>query len=96
MDVKAGGKPQFERLNGEDQEAFILSRNMARRNLTKGQLAIVAAKVFPNAERGGDRKSAKAKSSFKMKVDFPMVHPGMLSQARTILRYAPPRREIRR
>lgn len=86
----AGVEPKFTRLNGEDQTAFILSRNMARRNLTKGQLAIVAAKASPKAEqRGGDRKSPGAQSTFKMKIDFPMVSDRDLSQARVIVEHAP-------
>jgi hypothetical protein len=53
---------------------FILSRNMARRNLTKGQLAIVAAKVFPERRSAG----RKGKNASKNEA-FPMVHEGALS-----------------
>jgi hypothetical protein len=45
--------------------------------------------VLPKQERGGDRKSVEAKSSFKMKVDFPMVSERDLSHARVIVAYAP-------
>jgi hypothetical protein len=62
---------------------------MARRHLTKGQLAIVAARVLPKQERGGDRKSAKAKSTLETKLDFPLVNATDLSQARVITEHAP-------
>ena len=40
----AGVEPRFERLNGEDTVAFIMSANMARRDLTQNQKAVVLAK----------------------------------------------------
>jgi hypothetical protein len=80
---RPGVKPQFERLNGEDQEAFILSINVAQRHLNKGQIAIVIAKAYPEvAEPGRGKKGLVSKA-------FPMVNESALSQARTIVRYAP-------
>src|SRR3974390_2198233 len=40
-------EPEFVTLNGEDPEAFIISQNLARRHLTPGQRAIVAALMSP-------------------------------------------------
>jgi len=39
----AGVKPRFETLNGQDPVAYILSSNVNRRHLSKGQRAMVAA-----------------------------------------------------
>ena len=39
----AGIEPAVRRLNGEDPIAFILSRNVTRRHLSKGQRAMAAA-----------------------------------------------------
>jgi len=59
---------------------------MARRNLTKGQLAIVAAKVFPERRTAG----RKAKNTVG-NMAFPMVNKDALSQARvTVNRSASP------
>jgi ParB-like chromosome segregation protein Spo0J len=45
----AGVEPRFERLNGEDPKAFIVSANLARRDLSKGQKAIALAMHYPKA-----------------------------------------------
>ena len=63
---------------------------MVRRHLNKGQIAIVVAKAYPEAKQGGDHTtSAGKKATLKIKVAFPMVSEFALSQARTIVRYAP-------
>jgi hypothetical protein len=51
--------------------------------MTKGQLAMVAAKAYPAPEPGGRGKKSSAAEK------FPMVASGRLSEARTILLYAP-------
>jgi len=43
----AGVEPRFESLNGHDPVAFILSANVLRRNLNKGQQAMAVVKLFP-------------------------------------------------
>jgi ParB-like chromosome segregation protein Spo0J len=47
----AGVKPTFRNLDGEDPVAFIISANIARRNLNKGQQAILLARIFPEGSR---------------------------------------------
>lgn len=42
----AGVEPHFEELNGSDPVAYILSANLARRHMTKGQRAMAAARVY--------------------------------------------------
>jgi hypothetical protein len=71
------------------QPAFILSRNMARRNLTKGQLVIVAAKVLPKAKTAAESGAMKGKKLLEGLRAFPMVSEFALSQARVIVEYAP-------
>jgi hypothetical protein len=43
----AGVEPTFTNLNGQDATAFIFSANLARRDLTQGEKAVVYAKVYP-------------------------------------------------
>jgi ParB-like chromosome segregation protein Spo0J len=59
----AGVKPTFEKLNGRDADSFIVSANLARRNLTKGQQAAVYATIYPEGEKGGRGKKGKASES---------------------------------
>src|SRR5262249_46376145 len=42
----AGAEPSYELFDGPDPAAYILSSNLARRSLTKGQAAMVAAKAL--------------------------------------------------
>jgi hypothetical protein len=42
---RAGIKPVYETLNGQDPVTYILSSNDRRRHMTKGQRAMIAAKV---------------------------------------------------
>jgi len=35
--LKQVGRPKYQKLNGEDQKAFILSVNINRRHMTAGQ-----------------------------------------------------------
>ena len=55
----------------------------ARRHLNKGQIAIVAAKAYPETSQG--KTSSKSE---EVRRRFP-VHQGALSQARTIIHYGP-------
>ena len=73
----AGVKPHFEKLNGRDPLAFIVSANLARRNLTKGQQAMALAMIYPEP---GSRKSKETLPFSKMR----------LSQARTVRRHSLP------
>jgi hypothetical protein len=49
----------------------------------KGQIAIVVAKAYPDVEQAHRGRKVSVSES------FPMVHPGALSHARVIVRYAP-------
>jgi hypothetical protein len=77
---RAGVEPKFEILNGQDPVAFILSANIARRHLNKGQQAMAIAKIFPEPEAGGRGKNSK------LHLGFSIMY---LSQARTVVESAP-------
>jgi hypothetical protein len=47
----AGIEPSFASLNGSDPVAYILSANVARRNLTKGQRAMAVARLVKNSQQ---------------------------------------------
>jgi len=76
----AGIKPVFEKLNGLDPLAYIVSANLARRNLTKGQQAMALAFVYPESAQG---KKDKALPNFIGKFSSER-----LRQARTVLHYS--------
>lgn len=80
----AGVEPRYEPLNGRDARAYIVSANIARRNLSKGQQAMALAMIYPEPEKGGRGKKSEAgkvleNSGFSRQ---------LLDQARTILRYS--------
>ena len=52
----AGVEPRFEIYDG-DPVGFILSVNVARRQLTDGQCAVIVALAYPNPAKGGRSKS---------------------------------------
>jgi hypothetical protein len=45
-------------LNGQDAAAFIVSANLAQRNLKKGQQAMLLAMIYPEPEKGGRGKKS--------------------------------------
>jgi hypothetical protein len=49
-------EPRFEKLNGADPAAYIVSSNLKRRNLKKGQQAMALAMIYPTPEKGGRGK----------------------------------------
>src|SRR4051812_41618555 len=52
--------PTFTALNGHDAAAFIVSANLERRNLTKGQQAVALAMIYPAPGKGGRGKKSEA------------------------------------
>jgi hypothetical protein len=77
---RVGIVPDYILLDGQDPRAYIVSANIRRRNLTKGQQAMVVAKLYPEPEKGGRNKNAVITTEFSS---------GLLSHARTVLRHAP-------
>jgi hypothetical protein len=80
----AGIEP-FQRINGQDQKAFILSVNVNRRHMTAAQRAMSTAMIYPSAPRGRGKKDdalkGDAPSSFSRR---------RLQYARAVLARSPP------
>lgn len=73
-------QPTSTRLNGEDPVAYIISANINRRHMTKGQRAMAVAMIHPEPKRG---MHSELKHSTR---DFDR---GYLSKARTVLQVLP-------
>ena len=69
----AGVEPRFQRLDGEDLDAYVVSANIKRRNLTAQQRAMTAAKAWARAEAEGrvlmSGETARRPSSSKIDKD---------------------------
>jgi len=65
--------------NGHDPTAYIMSANIARRHMTKGQRAMAVAMIYPEPEKGGRGKKG---ANLKLNLGFSTM---LLSQARTVL-----------
>ena len=76
----AGVEPSIRKLNGEDPDAYVLSANVHRRHMTKGQRAMAVAMIYPEGEQG--------KRSTSLKINE--VSGGYIRQARTVLSYSHP------
>ena len=76
----AGVVPTSRDLNGEDPAAFVISANIHRRHLTKGQRAMAVAMIYPKAHPG--KKTSSVSEEAKVSAVY-------LSQARTVLEYTP-------
>lgn len=77
----AGVEPAMRRLNGEDPTAFVVSVNINRRHMTKGQRAMAVAMIYPEPTK------LKRKGSSIKNIDH--FSPQLLSHARTVLRHTP-------
>ena len=77
----AGIEPRIRVLNGDDPTAYVLSANIHRRHLTKGQRAMAVAMIYPKPERGRGKKDP-AKGTEQ-------VSYSRVKVARTVLQYAP-------
>ena len=69
-------------LGSEDPAAFVISANIYRRLMTKGQRAMTVAKIYPEPKRGSH-------SELKNSTEHFGFDKGYLSRARTVLRFAP-------
>lgn len=75
---RAGVEPDFETYDGDDPDGYALSVNIQRRNLTKGQQAMVAARA---ASVSKATKASAAKGAG--------VSAARVAQAATVLEFAP-------
>lgn len=74
----AGVEPSFTDYDGDDPDGYALAVNIARRHMTKGQQAMVAARAAL-ASKGTKASAAKAAG----------VSAGRVAQAATVLEFAP-------
>lgn len=79
---RAGITPHTIMLNGEDQDAFIADANLERRDLSKGQKAMLVAVRFPQVKTFPGKKSEAAKDLVSKTISGARV-----SQARTVLEH---------
>jgi hypothetical protein len=77
---RAKVKPDTVTLNGEDPTAYVLSANIHRRHMTKGQQAMAVAMVHP--------EPAKTKRKGSGSIEIKELNAGYLSQARSVLRHS--------
>lgn len=76
--------PVFEDFNGVDPDAFIVSANINRRHMTKGQRAMALATIYPEPKRG-----VHANSELKKLTGNDGTLQVYLSYARAVLKYSP-------
>lgn len=73
--------PKFSKLNGHDAAAYIVSANLERRNLTKGQQAMALAMIYPEPGKGG-------RGNRQSLAENARVSSTRLTQSRSILRHS--------
>lgn len=76
----AGIEPKYEKLNGEDQQAFIISANLKRRHLNSGQRAMAMAMMYPTGKPGSKNSPTSSVSQ-----EVWAITQASLSHARTVL-----------
>jgi hypothetical protein len=76
----AGVTPHTIMLNGEDQDAYIADQNLERRDLTKGQKAMLVAVRFPDPGKRGRGNKSSVSDDFN-------VSETRIKNARLVLRY---------
>lgn len=71
----AGVEPEYVEMNGSDPVAFILSANLARRHMSKGQRAMAAARVYTEYTDaiGADLCNYIEGVFYRLHVDGPLV-----------------------
>lgn len=79
---RAGVKPSTVTLNGEDPTAYIISANLHRREMTKGQKAMDFAMLSPDGEKGGRGKLSRIRESLSK------TEENNISKARAVLRHS--------
>jgi hypothetical protein len=73
--------PDYVLLDGQDPLSYILSANIHRRHMTKGQRAMAVAKIYPEPQK------LKRKDSSSLEIKE--LNSGYVSHARIVLQHAP-------
>lgn len=79
-------KPTLRRLNGEDHKGFVLSANVHRRHLSKGQRAMAVAMILPEEE---DKRTPGKKGKTKTSAETAQLSYRRVAEARQVLRSDP-------
>lgn len=83
---RLGLHPEVVELNGVDPVAYIVSTNINRRHLSKGQRTMVLAKLYPEGDKTAPGKKSK---TAEMLLENKSVSGSAVSQARLVLRLLP-------
>ena len=75
--------PETRDVTGQDPTEFIVSANLRRKSLSKSQIAMGVAIIYPTPQKGGRGKKGSVMEEFNT---FGAAH---LSRARTVLKHAP-------
>ncbi|GAA3389065.1 ParB N-terminal domain-containing protein [Streptomyces roseoviridis] len=79
-------EPTYSTYDGDDASTYVLSVNSRRRHLTKGQLAMIAAKARSFSEHAGRSLGEQSVRSLSEQAG---VSVGRVGQASVVLRHAP-------
>lgn len=80
----AGVTPPHIALNGEDIDAFIADVNLERRDLTKGQKAMLLA-----VRHTGDRKGGRGKTAARNSAESAGLSMRRVQEARSVIEFCP-------
>jgi ParB-like nuclease family protein len=80
----AGVQPHVQDLNGTDPLSYIISSNIHRRHMNKGQQAMAMAMIYPEPQQGKRTDLLNKSTSAKLAFD-----KASLSRARAVLRHSP-------
>ncbi|WTG23316.1 ParB/RepB/Spo0J family partition protein [Streptomyces decoyicus] len=81
----ASVEPAFVTYEGSDPGGYVLSVNLRRRNITKGQAAMIAAKARSDSEQGPRSESEHTTRSVSEQTGISL---GRISQSNTVLQHA--------
>ncbi|MFJ7423373.1 ParB/RepB/Spo0J family partition protein [Streptomyces uncialis] len=82
----AGVEPSYTTYDGNDPSGYALSANVHRRNLTKGQIAMITAKACSLTERGDCSETERSSRSVSEQLG---VSLGTVGKAGIVLQHAP-------
>ncbi|KUN02148.1 plasmid replication/partition related protein [Streptomyces yokosukanensis] len=82
----AGVEPAYTTYEGDDPDGYVLSANAHRRNLTKGQLAMITAKACPLSGQSGRPPSGQSSRFLSGQLG---ISRGFVGKANVVLQHAP-------
>nr|WP_328825762.1 ParB N-terminal domain-containing protein [Streptomyces ureilyticus] len=83
---RAGTKPVFVTFEGDTPDVYVLSVNLRRRSLTKGQSAMITVKARSVSEQGGRSGSEQTARSVSEQLGVALA---VMGRASTVLQHAP-------